>query len=117
MVIANGCIDSTAGKARSVLPDATVLETATAGKCQALNLGYAAADRGKPVICLDADLDVTAESLLALIQPVENGIATLTGAVDTKSDRSMAEANAYEGGASQVINNLEVWEDRQKDEH
>jgi osmotically-inducible protein OsmY len=39
---------------------------------------------------------------------VENGIATLTGAVDTKSDRSMAEANAYEGGASQVINNLEV---------
>jgi osmotically-inducible protein OsmY len=39
---------------------------------------------------------------------VENGIATLTGAVDAKSDRSMAEANAYEGGASQVINNLEV---------
>lgn len=39
---------------------------------------------------------------------VGNGIATLTGTVDTKSDRSMAEANAYEGGASQVINNLEV---------
>ena len=39
---------------------------------------------------------------------VENGIATLTGAVDTKSDRSMAEANAYEGGASQVINKLQV---------
>jgi osmotically-inducible protein OsmY len=39
---------------------------------------------------------------------VENGIATLIGAVDNKSDRSMAEANAYEGGASQVINKLEV---------
>jgi len=39
---------------------------------------------------------------------VGNSIATLTGTVDTKSDRSMAEANAYEGGASQVINNLEV---------
>jgi len=39
---------------------------------------------------------------------VENGIATLTNAVDTKSDLSMAEVNAYEGGASQMINNLEV---------
>jgi osmotically-inducible protein OsmY len=39
---------------------------------------------------------------------VENGIATLSGSVATKSERSMAEANAYEGGAAQVINNLEV---------
>jgi osmotically-inducible protein OsmY len=39
---------------------------------------------------------------------VENGIATLTGSVDTKSDRSMAEANAYEGGAFRVINKIEV---------
>jgi osmotically-inducible protein OsmY len=39
---------------------------------------------------------------------VENGIATLTGSVDTKSERSLAEANAYEGGAVQVINNLMV---------
>ena len=39
---------------------------------------------------------------------VENGTATLTGSVDTKSERSLAEANAYEGGAVQVINNLMV---------
>jgi osmotically-inducible protein OsmY len=42
------------------------------------------------------------------VYSVENGVATLTGAVDTKSGRSMAEANAYEGGASRVINNLEI---------
>lgn len=39
---------------------------------------------------------------------VENGSATLTGTVDTRSERSMAEANAYEAGAVQVINKLEV---------
>jgi glycosyltransferase involved in cell wall biosynthesis len=100
VVIANGCIRQHRGEGPlSAAADATVLETATAGKCQALNLGYAAADRGKPVICLDADLDVTAESLLALIQPVENGIAKAAcGQMDVRTDGAAATVRAYYRG-------------------
>jgi cellulose synthase/poly-beta-1,6-N-acetylglucosamine synthase-like glycosyltransferase len=70
VVIANGCNDSTAARARAALPQAEVIETERAGKCHALNLGYRAADPDAPVICLDADLDVTAESLMALLAPL-----------------------------------------------
>lgn len=75
VVIANGCNDATASRARAALPQAHVIETARAGKCHALNLGYAAAEPGAPIICLDADLDVTAEALIALIAPIREGRA------------------------------------------
>jgi osmotically-inducible protein OsmY len=39
---------------------------------------------------------------------VENGTATLEGTVDSWSERSAATENAYEGGATWVINNLDV---------
>lgn len=39
---------------------------------------------------------------------VEDGIATLTGEVDTWSERSAAVENAYEGGAISVIDRLDV---------
>ena len=39
---------------------------------------------------------------------VEDGIATLRGTVDTWSERTAAVNNAYEGGASSVVNDLEV---------
>jgi osmotically-inducible protein OsmY len=39
---------------------------------------------------------------------VENGIVTLTGVVNTYSERQSAEDNAYEGGAKEVINHLTV---------
>lgn len=39
---------------------------------------------------------------------VDNGIATLTGTVDTKREKLFAEINALEGGANQVENNLVV---------
>ncbi len=39
---------------------------------------------------------------------VDNGIVTLTGNVDTYSERQSAEENAYEGGAKDVKNNLAV---------
>ncbi|MDX1565516.1 MAG: BON domain-containing protein, partial [Phycisphaeraceae bacterium] len=39
---------------------------------------------------------------------VEEGVATLTGQVDTWSERNAAEENAREGGAIAVINNLTV---------
>jgi osmotically-inducible protein OsmY len=39
---------------------------------------------------------------------VLNGVVTLTGNVETWSERKAAEDNAYEGGAKNVINNLTV---------
>jgi osmotically-inducible protein OsmY len=39
---------------------------------------------------------------------VDDGIITLTGVVDTYSERQSAEDNAYEGGAKDVENNLTV---------
>lgn len=67
IVIANGCTDSTAARARAALPSADVIETDRPGKCHALNLGYSAADPDAPIVCMDADLDVTAEAIQALL--------------------------------------------------
>lgn len=39
---------------------------------------------------------------------IDNGTATLTGTVDSWSERDAATQNAYEGGATWVINRLEV---------
>jgi osmotically-inducible protein OsmY len=39
---------------------------------------------------------------------VDDGVVTLTGTVDTWSERRTAEKNAYEGGAKDVMNNLNV---------
>lgn len=75
VVIANACTDATARTARRAAPDAVVLETPIAGKCQALNLGLTRAEPGKPVICMDADLDVTAPELMALLAPLREGRA------------------------------------------
>lgn len=70
IVIANGCSDATAARARAALPMAEVIETDRPGKCRALNLGYQAAGPGVPVVCMDADLDVTAEAVTALVAAV-----------------------------------------------
>ena len=75
IVIANACNDDTAAIARRAAPDALVLETPIAGKCQALNLGLTYAAPARPVVCLDADLDVTAAEVLALIAPLLDGTA------------------------------------------
>jgi len=39
---------------------------------------------------------------------VSNGVVTMAGNVETRSERRAAEENAYEGGAKDVINNLTV---------
>jgi cellulose synthase/poly-beta-1,6-N-acetylglucosamine synthase-like glycosyltransferase len=75
IVIANGCTDATATRARAALPQATVIETDRPGKCHALNLGHAEAAKDAPIVCLDADLDVTAEAISGLLAPLENGTA------------------------------------------
>lgn len=75
VVIANACTDDTAQAARHAAPDALVLETPIAGKCHAMNLGLAYAEADAPVVCLDADLDVSAAEILALIKPLREGTA------------------------------------------
>lgn len=39
---------------------------------------------------------------------VEQGVATLTGVVDSWTERTIAEENAYEGGAKNVVNKLQI---------
>jgi len=73
IVVANGCSDATASKARAALSSATVIETDQPGKCNALNMAYAVSETSAPIICLDADLEVTSDSLKALIAPFEDG--------------------------------------------
>jgi glycosyltransferase involved in cell wall biosynthesis len=75
VVIANACTDGTAQAARQAAPGAVVLETPVPGKCAALNLGLAHAAPGLPVVVLDADLQVTAEAVLALVAPLVRGQA------------------------------------------
>ncbi|MEQ9695960.1 glycosyltransferase [Shimia sp. SDUM112013] len=99
VVIANACTDSTVGRALSVLPDVEIIETDTPGKCHALNLGSQVATRGRPVICLDADLDVTAESLTALIAPLEEQTAQAAcGQMDVRTTGASAMVRAYYTG-------------------
>jgi len=99
VVIANGCSDATAMKARSVLPHAVVLETAIPGKCSALNYGLSEAVPGRPVICLDADIDVTLEALRALIAPLEAGnTLAACGRMDVHTSDSHALVRAYYNG-------------------
>lgn len=75
IVIANACTDDTADVARKANPAALILETPEGGKANAMNLGYRAAIPGLPVVCVDADLLVTADDILALITPLRDGTA------------------------------------------
>jgi glycosyltransferase involved in cell wall biosynthesis len=75
VVIANGCTDDTADRARLAAPEAIVIDTAIPGKTNALNLGLCHVIADRPVIFLDADLDVALSDLIALIQPLTSGQA------------------------------------------
>ncbi|MDU8913710.1 glycosyltransferase family 2 protein [Aestuariicoccus sp. MJ-SS9] len=98
IVIANGCTDATAARARAALPAAEVIETDRAGKCHALNLGYRAADPGVPIVCMDADLDVTAEAVSALVRRLSGGQHAACGKMDVAtSDVSAAVRLFYKG--------------------
>lgn len=99
IVIANGCTDATAACARAVLPQARVIETDEAGKCNALNLGYAARTRLGPVVCLDADLDATSDSVKALIAPLLTGAAQAAcGQMDVKTTHASAGVRLFYRG-------------------
>lgn len=84
IVVANGCTDSTAARAAQLCPTAKVIETSTAGKTAALNLGMAEAEG--VAICLDADLSVGWPDLQSLARAVsrsETDAACATMEIDT----------------------------------
>jgi glycosyltransferase involved in cell wall biosynthesis len=96
VVIANACSDDTAAVARRAAPGALVLETPVAGKCMALNLGMAQAVPGRPVVCLDADLDVSAPEVLALIAPLVGGASLAAcGRMEVDAARASAVVRAW----------------------
>lgn len=94
IVIANACTDATAAVARSAAPQALVLETAQAGKTQALNLGQAHALPGLPVVCLDADLATTPEMILSLVTALD-GAMVACGRMQIDSAAAQPLVRAY----------------------
>ncbi|MGB0505153.1 MAG: glycosyltransferase [Pikeienuella sp.] len=74
IVICNACYDDTAVAARAACPEALVLETDTPGKTNAMNMGRGQAE-SELIVCLDADLSVTADHIRRLIAPLSSGLA------------------------------------------
>ncbi|WP_297083038.1 glycosyltransferase family 2 protein [uncultured Demequina sp.] len=70
IVVANGCTDATAQRARAAGVPVRVIEVAEASKVRALNAGNAAADVS-PVAFVDADVTVSGADLLALARRFE----------------------------------------------
>lgn len=71
VVVANGCTDDTADRAREFGPEVTVLETDRASKAFALELGDARCVRF-PRAYVDADVVLDARSLSALAEALES---------------------------------------------
>jgi glycosyltransferase involved in cell wall biosynthesis len=71
VVVANGCTDDTADRARAAMPAAEVIELAQASKVDALNIGDAACSTF-PRVYLDADVVVDAGALRSVVRALED---------------------------------------------
>lgn len=72
VVVCNGCTDNTASIARAFGEPVRVLETKTASKTHALNVGDEAS-LGFPRVYVDADVVLTAEAIRNLVRRLEGG--------------------------------------------
>jgi glycosyltransferase involved in cell wall biosynthesis len=72
VVVCNGCTDETANVARRFGPTVHVVETDTAGKTNALNLGDQITD-AFPRVYADADVVITVDAILALARRLDQG--------------------------------------------
>ncbi len=72
IVVANGCSDDTVAKAQAVSPAIRVIDTATPGKSNALNVGDAAAT-GFPRFYVDADVQLPIQSIRRVAQILLGG--------------------------------------------
>lgn len=80
IVVPNNCSDDTAARAAAACPAAQVIETATPGKPNAINIGVERA-KGAALVFLDADLAVGVSALERLCAPI------LTGEADASCGR------------------------------
>ncbi len=78
LVVCNGCSDNTAKRARSFGGPVRVIETETASKTHALNLGDEAA-RGFPRFYVDADVELPLSDLRRLAARLDRGDALAVG--------------------------------------
>lgn len=85
IVVCNGCTDDTAAVARSFGVPVRVIETDTASKAHALNLGDRAA-YGFPRIYADGDVVVTLEAIRTLARRLDQGGGVLAVAPTPKFD-------------------------------
>lgn len=96
VVIANACSDDTAARARAAMPGAEVIETPVPGKTHAMNLGFARALVGEPVICMDADLSTGLSDLIALAVPLrDRGAAATCGTMKVDASASSLMVRAW----------------------
>lgn len=96
IVVANACTDDTAQIAAQACPGARVVSTPIGGKTHALNLGMTFVAQGQPVVCLDADLVLSADGLLGLIAAVEAGAIAAIGYMHVDVTASTALVRAYQ---------------------
>ncbi|MEQ9261287.1 MAG: glycosyltransferase [Roseovarius sp.] len=98
IVVANGCKDDTAARARKAAESASrplnVIETAQGGKPNALQLGDTAA-RGTTRIYLDADVLVSPGLIAALIAALEDEAPRYAGGTPVISTARSALTRAY----------------------
>lgn len=80
VVVANGCTDRTAEIAREAAPHARVVEIAEPSKAEAVRVGNSVATVF-PRVHLDADIELSAEAVLRLLEPLTSGqvMATAPG--------------------------------------
>jgi glycosyltransferase involved in cell wall biosynthesis len=79
VVVANGCTDDTAARARSVGGPVTVVEEPVGGKINALAVGDRVA-HGFPRIYLDADVELSTTTARAIADALRQGPALAAGA-------------------------------------
>lgn len=80
IVVCNGCTDKTAEVARLFLPNVTVVESPTASKIHALNLGDGVAT-GFPRFYVDADIVVDTQTLRSVAERLSKGDVLLCSPV------------------------------------
>jgi glycosyltransferase involved in cell wall biosynthesis len=95
VVVANGCHDDTASRAREFSPSIVVVETSVPSKPNALNLGDEKCN-GFPRAYLDADIELSPGTLRILANQLrESGALVAAPAMSMRFDRSAWAVRAY----------------------